>query len=579
MKYLVDKNNDSGLSGLGAFGQGDAATLYPGQQLTPNTSITSDNGVFTFGMGGDGNLWVVDNIRGIVLRSFNTANRGVVRAVMQGDGNFVAYDSKNNPIWNSGAKGAGAYIVIQTDGNLVMYLNGAVKWQSKTDQPSDLVASEVKAIQRAKLPAFSATTLSQWKEAQEAGILSQADIAGLQAFEAGLPAEIALQAGVLKNIIDRIMIQVDHDKKPIPEYWAIPQLVRDSADRIYSSILPGIDFSNVQTGRGFWSKEQTQAIIYKVIDNYINAINSIDLSKFGIPSKKIILHYLLYPYAYFMTQTVNLGPFAAAGHSDNNNWGAFQWNYDPAQTILDKINPIIQKLGFTNMYNNFSNIFAWLGGTTGGKNTGGKYPTETGYRKLADEVYRAIGDKKAKSSVFINQVGEFFNQMETEFWHGLIMPTIGLTLLAIELGGFQEVTFTIDLIFGTHTTKDIYHFIGGMLSGTPLLGKWMQNLVNAIGDTLDKWAKEVHTAIANLFSAGDLNKVRDETEYAQLTYLTDNELVNLEKQHGMVTMIMNDWSSDSRDDLKQNFIQNLQSRGTTSSNKILASLKIIDGAA
>jgi surface antigen len=55
------------------------------------------------------------------------------RLVMQTDGNLVLYQGAS-ALWSSGTDGSpGAYAVMQTDGNLVVYLGGVAKWNSHTN--------------------------------------------------------------------------------------------------------------------------------------------------------------------------------------------------------------------------------------------------------------------------------------------------------------------------------------------------------------------------------------------------------------------------------------------------------------
>jgi hypothetical protein len=48
---------------------------------------------------------------------------------MQSDGNLVAYAPGGRPVWNSGTGGnAGARLVMQDDGNPVVYTGGRALW-------------------------------------------------------------------------------------------------------------------------------------------------------------------------------------------------------------------------------------------------------------------------------------------------------------------------------------------------------------------------------------------------------------------------------------------------------------------
>jgi hypothetical protein len=52
---------------------------------------------------------------------------------MQTDGNLVLYDYQHHPVWASGTNGhPGAYLVIQKDGNAVIYKGITPLWATNT---------------------------------------------------------------------------------------------------------------------------------------------------------------------------------------------------------------------------------------------------------------------------------------------------------------------------------------------------------------------------------------------------------------------------------------------------------------
>lgn len=66
------------------------------------------------------------------LWSTNTAERGS-RVVMQHDGNLVLFDAQNNPVWSLNTQGD--YFMIFDDGNMgVLMSNGKILWSSATSQ-------------------------------------------------------------------------------------------------------------------------------------------------------------------------------------------------------------------------------------------------------------------------------------------------------------------------------------------------------------------------------------------------------------------------------------------------------------
>jgi len=108
-------------------------TLNTDQALTAGQSITSTNGRYRLIMQADGNLVLYSINR--ALWSSSTAGRPVTKAVMQADGNLVLYDAQNKAYWSSGTAGKGASkLVMQADGNLVIYATGGTAtWASHTN--------------------------------------------------------------------------------------------------------------------------------------------------------------------------------------------------------------------------------------------------------------------------------------------------------------------------------------------------------------------------------------------------------------------------------------------------------------
>jgi hypothetical protein len=105
--------------------------LVPGQQLASGHQLTSCDGRFRLVMQGDGNLVLYQG--GVALWNTRTNGRGGARAVQQGDGNFVLYTAGNTALWNSGTQGhGGAWLALQNDGNLVVYSGSTALWSSHT---------------------------------------------------------------------------------------------------------------------------------------------------------------------------------------------------------------------------------------------------------------------------------------------------------------------------------------------------------------------------------------------------------------------------------------------------------------
>ncbi len=112
-------------------------SIEPGQGLVAGQSYASCDGRFTLAMQTDGNLVLYRDGAGAMWASNTYQSDGYV-AVMQGDGNFVLYGHHSNPLWASGTNGHdGAYLALQDDGNLVVYAPGGHPlWASGTNLPA-----------------------------------------------------------------------------------------------------------------------------------------------------------------------------------------------------------------------------------------------------------------------------------------------------------------------------------------------------------------------------------------------------------------------------------------------------------
>jgi lysozyme len=110
--------------------------LAPGQGLVAGESLSSCDGRFSLSMQTDGNLVLYRNGAGAVWSSHTYGSDGYA-AILQGDGNFVLYGAHSNPLWASVTSGhAGATLALQADGNLVVYgPGGKALWASNTVFP------------------------------------------------------------------------------------------------------------------------------------------------------------------------------------------------------------------------------------------------------------------------------------------------------------------------------------------------------------------------------------------------------------------------------------------------------------
>lgn len=97
----------------------DANILAQNQTLTPGQSLIASGTPYQVVMQTDGNLVVYGN-NGALWNSQTSGDTGAY-AVMQGDGNLVVY-GPGGAIWNSHTSGnPGAYAIMQGDGNFVVY--------------------------------------------------------------------------------------------------------------------------------------------------------------------------------------------------------------------------------------------------------------------------------------------------------------------------------------------------------------------------------------------------------------------------------------------------------------------------
>ena len=110
--------------------------IAAGQGLSAGESVTSCDGRFDFVMQTDGNL--VLYMGPTALWSSGTNGTDGEVAIMQGDGNFVVYGSHSDPLWASNTGGhPGSSLAVQDDGNVVVYEPGGHPgWTSGTNLPA-----------------------------------------------------------------------------------------------------------------------------------------------------------------------------------------------------------------------------------------------------------------------------------------------------------------------------------------------------------------------------------------------------------------------------------------------------------
>ena len=103
--------------------------IHPNEGLGPNQGAWSCDGRFLFIMQSDGNLVLYQD--GAPLWATGTNGSGYAMW-MQGDGNLVVYASNGQPVWASNTAGRpGTWLAVQNDGNAVLY-DGPPIWATNT---------------------------------------------------------------------------------------------------------------------------------------------------------------------------------------------------------------------------------------------------------------------------------------------------------------------------------------------------------------------------------------------------------------------------------------------------------------
>jgi parallel beta-helix repeat protein len=102
------------------------------QGLYPGQSLYSCDGRFHLILQNDGNLVLYQG--GTPLWASGTTGSSSAVAIMQGDGNFVIYNAAGTALWSSGTPNhSGAYLAVQNDGNVVIYSSvGIPLWSTNT---------------------------------------------------------------------------------------------------------------------------------------------------------------------------------------------------------------------------------------------------------------------------------------------------------------------------------------------------------------------------------------------------------------------------------------------------------------
>ena len=103
-------------------------TLDNGRQLTPGQSIWSRDGRFQFTLQTDGNI--VEYGPGGVRWQSGTGGHAVTSLNMQTDGNLVLYNT-GSVVWTSGTQGGPtSHLIMQSDGNAIIYTATGFTWNN-----------------------------------------------------------------------------------------------------------------------------------------------------------------------------------------------------------------------------------------------------------------------------------------------------------------------------------------------------------------------------------------------------------------------------------------------------------------
>jgi hypothetical protein len=130
----------------GTLAASAVGAMHGGDQLAPNEYLESPDGNYALFVEPSGLLTLYGPTGAYWIRD-DTEN--AVTVVMQGDGNLVAYDAGGTALWSSGTYAPGALLAMQDDGNLVIYrANGTAAWSSGSSGSYGLVPDRLLAGQR-----------------------------------------------------------------------------------------------------------------------------------------------------------------------------------------------------------------------------------------------------------------------------------------------------------------------------------------------------------------------------------------------------------------------------------------------
>ncbi len=120
------------VNSTGSANNSNNSTLTSGQTLNKGSSLLSTDSQSVLTIKSDGNLVLYSDFN--ISWETGTQGSSANRLVMQTDGNLVLYNQNNVALWSTQTEGnSGARLVLQTDGNMVVYSSSnAALWASYT---------------------------------------------------------------------------------------------------------------------------------------------------------------------------------------------------------------------------------------------------------------------------------------------------------------------------------------------------------------------------------------------------------------------------------------------------------------
>jgi hypothetical protein len=112
-----------------------ARNLNPGESLSQGAQLWSDNNQYYLTLQTDGNL-VMYGPGGAVWAT-KTGGSGATLAIMQTDGNFVLYNAANKAVWFTQTYRPNSTLAVQNDGNVRIYWQRSI-WATNTQDPNSI---------------------------------------------------------------------------------------------------------------------------------------------------------------------------------------------------------------------------------------------------------------------------------------------------------------------------------------------------------------------------------------------------------------------------------------------------------